>query len=113
MFSLGSVQNEEEFSWEDDEDEATSPKATILSPKQPPGKTPHPLQTPQASALTPSDPEKPSSPSSTPHTPALASPRLSSEDSYDLVSSGNVSTSGDGHLTNNKPDTDDPDSDWE
>lgn len=113
MISLGSVQNEEDFSWEDDEDEATSPKATALSPKPSPGEALTPVQTFQQSTVASTDPEKLSSPSSAPHTPTFASPRESSEDSYDLVSSGNVSTSGDGRLADKKPVADDPDSDWE
>lgn len=44
---------------------------------------------------------------------ATTSPRLSSEDSYDLVSSANVSTAGEVRSRGKKGEDDDPDSDWE
>jgi len=46
-------------------------------------------------------------------TPATTSPRLSSEDSYDLVSSGNASATGEAKPTGGKGDDNDADSDWE
>jgi hypothetical protein len=57
--------------------------------------------------------KKISAPSSQAAESATTSPRLSSEDSYDLVS-GNVSTAGDEtKVRTKKGDDDDPDSDWE
>lgn len=53
-----------------------------------------------------------SAPSSQAVTPATTSPRLSSEDSYDLVSSGNASTAGEAPA-GQKGDENDADSDWE
>lgn len=47
-------------------------------------------------------------------TPATSSPRESSEDSYDVVSSGNVSEARTGESKNIKEgESDDGDSDWE
>jgi hypothetical protein len=90
------MQNEDDFKWDDD-DEAPS--------KQPESTTP--VQSPQESSLAKDKSARPSSKGQTP----LASPRESSEESYDLVSSGNVSTNGDGN--DSKKGDDDPDSDWE
>ncbi|KAH8828185.1 hypothetical protein DL96DRAFT_1497575 [Flagelloscypha sp. PMI_526] len=89
----GSNEEDEDFSWEDDEEESASPTTS----------KPH--------ATAPSD----TKPSSTPNT---MSPRDSSEESYDLVSSGNASAAesakppakGKDSTTDSENDSD---SDWE
>ncbi|TFK54092.1 hypothetical protein OE88DRAFT_1624975 [Heliocybe sulcata] len=92
---MGSTQNEEDFSWEDDEDEPAKREAK----------------------LQPS--EKKSTDTLTAPTSVEPSPRVSSEDSYDVVSS-NVSTSGEApakpsgaEIGKKKEEESDADSDWE
>ncbi|TFY77983.1 hypothetical protein EWM64_g6030, partial [Hericium alpestre] len=72
---LQGVQQYDDFSWEDDDDEATSPTATLTSRAQ---AIPAPVQ-PEAGRA--------SAPASHPATPGSTSPPPSSEDSYDVVSS--------------------------
>ncbi|KAH9945664.1 hypothetical protein B0H21DRAFT_860657 [Amylocystis lapponica] len=86
----GTVENDEDFSWEDDEDEATSPTTKASKPVQSADADStatlvHPVP---ATTLRPA-----TVPRSGVSTPAADSPRLSSEDSYDVVSS-QVSNNG-------------------
>lgn len=98
LYILGTAENDEDFSWEDDEVEDGSTTAMPDS---------HQTLKPQAEG---------SSPASQANTSTETSPRESSEDSYDLVS-GNVSASGEGkeEEEKNKVSTaeSDGDSDWE
>ncbi|EPQ57337.1 hypothetical protein GLOTRDRAFT_137686 [Gloeophyllum trabeum ATCC 11539] len=108
---MGSTQNEEDFSWEDDDEE--------------PAKRETPSAPPSTAALE-SDKLQPnekkttdtlSAPISRAGTPGNVSPRVSSEDSFDVVSS-NVSASGEapvkaGEGEKKSTDDEDPDSDWE
>ncbi|KAJ3830149.1 hypothetical protein F5880DRAFT_1517664 [Lentinula raphanica] len=103
----GTMENEDEFSWEDDEvDEGST--STSTAPKVPK------IQGPDSELAV----KKTSAPSSQVHTPATTSPRVSSEESYDVVS-GNVSASGEGKEDEKKKkpeaaeDSSDGDSDWE
>ncbi|KAA1474311.1 hypothetical protein DENSPDRAFT_840896 [Dentipellis sp. KUC8613] len=95
----GSIQQDEDFSWEDDDEEATSPTGTLRT--QPP--TAPAASTPQVGGSL--------APTSHPATPGSSSPPPSSEDSYDVVSSGQVSeTKG----VQGKQDSDESgESDWE
>ncbi|EGN99850.1 hypothetical protein SERLA73DRAFT_180097 [Serpula lacrymans var. lacrymans S7.3] len=105
----GTMENEEDFSWEDDEDDSVSKPTEIDNLTSASQRT---LAAPRALVVT----EANSAPSSHAHTPATLSPRESSEESYDLVSSGNVSVAGEGHETSkDEGDDDDADSDvdWE
>ncbi|KDQ57772.1 hypothetical protein JAAARDRAFT_58356 [Jaapia argillacea MUCL 33604] len=83
----GSIEHDEEFSWEDDDDEPGSPtpanasRSTLLQPPL------DDIKPPVASELL--------LPPTGIITPGQSSPRVSSEDSFDVVSS-NVSASGDG-----------------
>ncbi|KAL0068851.1 hypothetical protein AAF712_004182 [Marasmius tenuissimus] len=118
----GTVESDEDFDWEDEDgdEDASVKNATPTSIKSVAA-----TLTPQAStpANVPSS-DKSDKGTATPlspqaNTPANTSPRHSSEDSYDLVSSGNVSASGDTKKDSSKgkPSTedsdDDGDSDWE
>ncbi|KAF7361772.1 hypothetical protein MVEN_00521400 [Mycena venus] len=91
-----STESEEDFSWED-EDESTPPAAVPKATS-----APEPSQTPSAPA------------SETP-TPATTSPRESSEESYDVVSSDNGATAAKGKREDKKAGESDDggDSDWE
>jgi hypothetical protein len=126
----GSTESEEDFSWEDEEEDTTSPTSgpKSIPPSQTPGLEPTPsitllqsAQTEQPSSATPKpadvlvDSGNPSTPSPSlqAQTPVNTSPRESSEDSYDLVSSGNVSASGEEKASKKNGDADDADSDWE
>ncbi|KAL0956451.1 hypothetical protein HGRIS_002599 [Hohenbuehelia grisea] len=84
------VENDDDFSWEDEEEEASpvSEKKELQSDATPTTETK--ISTPQVLST------------------AGSSPRESSEDSYDLVSSTNASAAGD-----KKSDDSDGDSDWE
>jgi len=91
----GSTQSEEDFSWEDDDDEPAKREAKQQSTEKKPRGT---LSAPMS---------------------VEPSPRVSSEDSYDVVSS-NVSTSGEPPIkpsaateAGKKEDESDGDSDWE
>ncbi|KAK0225956.1 hypothetical protein IW262DRAFT_1457205 [Armillaria fumosa] len=98
-----SMDNEEDFSWEDDDDEGPSGALQAEALHSSEG-TIHPKGQPLVANT--------SVPSSQTHTPATTSPRESSEESYDLLSSGNVSetkTSGRKAVDS----SDDGDSDWE
>ncbi|KAJ3733479.1 hypothetical protein DFJ43DRAFT_1067318 [Lentinula guzmanii] len=99
----GTMENEDDFSWEDDE--ADDGSASTL-PKN--------NETPKAQPSD-SDPaaNKSSAPSSHLNTPANTSPRVSSEESYDVVS-GNVSASGEKEDEKKAvEESSDGDSDWE
>ncbi|THV02394.1 hypothetical protein K435DRAFT_775592, partial [Dendrothele bispora CBS 962.96] len=104
----GTAESDEDFSWEDDE---TEDSTTTQSESK---TTPTP---PSLTAAAAADDTTATGPSSQPNTPANTSPR-ESEDSYDLVSSGNVSASGEDKTATKKPaptesDDGDDDSDWE
>jgi len=111
-----SVKSDEIFSWEDDEDEAALPSISKQAP--PPRKstegheqtgTKTPTPSPQTLALAPpTDSDK----TTTIASPVFSSPRESSEDSYDIVSSGNVSRS-EGKTGTKEDGAEDGDSDWE
>lgn len=108
LLDTGSVEMEEEFSWEDDEEDAT------MSPKNAQSmndsiSSEHTLGVASKSGRR----KKVSAPPSQVDTSATTSPRLSSEDSYDLVSSGSLSNTGETKVRTKKGDDDDPDSDWE
>ncbi|KAL0573523.1 hypothetical protein V5O48_008428 [Marasmius crinis-equi] len=116
----GTVESDEDFSWEDEDgdEDASAKDATPTSVT--PGETLAPAANPSAKGIAADKPEKGSATPISPqaNTPATTSPRHSSEESYDLVSSGNVSASGDGKKKNDKgepskADSDDGDSDWE
>ncbi|KAK0195451.1 hypothetical protein F5146DRAFT_1025595 [Armillaria mellea] len=100
-----SMDNEEDFSWEDDDDDdevpSGAPQAEALHSSE---GTIHPKGQPLVANT--------SVPSSQTHTPATTSPRESSEESYDLLSSGNVSET---KISGKKAvdSSDDGDSDWE
>lgn len=108
------MENDEVFSWEDDDEDAT---ASSPLPKGPKGShwknesvsSQQTLSTAKSGELA----WEGSGPSSQAVTPATTSPRLSSEDSYDLVSSGNASTAGEVAPAGGKGDDNDADSDWE
>ncbi|KAJ3515305.1 hypothetical protein NLJ89_g1852 [Agrocybe chaxingu] len=107
-----STDNDEDFSWEDDEDES--------SPTSETKPTPHAATKSDASADDKTIKENPSPSGSRPGTGGTPSPRVSSEDSFDLVSSSNVSVASDVKVPQpSKPkpkpqdDDDDDDSDWE
>lgn len=115
VINTGSAENEEDFSWEDDEEDVT---AAAQSPKIAKGVKAMDDSTSSEGTLglkpKPSlKPTKDSAPPSQAATSATTSPRLSSEDSFDLVSSGNVSNTGDTKAPTKKGDDDDADSDWE
>jgi hypothetical protein len=118
LYPPGSIENEEDFSWEDEEEESTqrttaSGERSLRSlpvdeiqvstqPDQPLSAVSKPL----------ADSGKDSVPSQA-LTPTLISPRESSEESYDLLSSENDSASGDKKNVEKRGDREDPDSDWE
>ncbi|KAF9024828.1 hypothetical protein BDZ89DRAFT_109158 [Hymenopellis radicata] len=88
----GSLGNDEDFSWEDEEDEQSiTPSASI------------------ANTAATAEPSKANPPSQT-ATPATSSPRESSEESYDVVSSESQNES---KVADDKKVTDSDDSDWE
>lgn len=99
----GSVENDELFSWEDDDEDASSPSAHA---------GPTDKSTPTASPALAAPGSKPRA-AAMASSPVLSSPRESSEDSYDLVSSGNVSRSEGKPRTGGKDAGDGADSDWE
>jgi len=101
----GSVENDELFSWEDDEEDISasaqlSKNARSMDDSTSSEKTLAVLSKPSRNDMASSERVDIS---------ASTSPRLSSEDSYDLVSSGNVSTAGEAKGQTK----DEPDSDWE
>ncbi|KAF9062445.1 hypothetical protein BDP27DRAFT_1336626 [Rhodocollybia butyracea] len=97
----GTMENEDDFSWEDDDvDDGSASNVTKKA------------ESPEAHPSESSGPEKSSAPSSQINTPANTSPRESSEDSYDVVS-GNVSASGEAQQEEKKDTESDGDSDWE
>lgn len=96
----GSIKEEDDdFAWEDDEDEAQTParadKPELPVPTAAKEPAPQPATAAAAVAATLETPTKPatSHPPSQVATPANTSPRHSSEGSYDVVSS-NVSNAG-------------------
>ena len=122
MTIAGHTESEELFSWEDEDEEATSPTpgqkslansqeqvpkgATVLSPQPQLGSVLTRKLTVQSG--------KESAPTSeTSDHEAATSPREGSEDSYDLLSSENVSTTGDSREKHKLGDSEDADSDWE
>ncbi|KAJ7091245.1 hypothetical protein C8R44DRAFT_835868 [Mycena epipterygia] len=98
-----STESEEDFSWED-EDESTP--STAVQKSSAPDATSPSEKPPQTTLSAP--------PSETP-TPANTSPRESSEESYDVVSSDNASAAGKGKREDKKSGESDDggDSDWE
>jgi hypothetical protein len=109
LSSQGSADIDEVFSWEDDEDDATASASLSKKVQSMNDSTSSEHTLGLASELA----KKASAPSSQVATSATTSPRLSSEDSYDLVSSGNVSNAGEAKVRTKKGEDDDPDSDWE
>lgn len=93
LWPIESSAVEEDFAWEDEEDEATSPNRDLRSTGT--------AQKSPTSKLTVQG-----------GTPGNTSPRESSEDSYDVVS-GNASSVGDSKPDTSQADSDDGDSDWE
>lgn len=113
-FHNAGVENDEEFSWEDDEEEGSA--STPLSKNK--VSLNASTSSEQTLGLKPDSAKHAKAPSSQADTSASTSPRLSSEDSFDLVSSGNVSTAGDAKPPAKKnekeqEDEEDADSDWE
>ena len=110
LFPLpGSIETEEDFSWEDEEEDTTSTtqRAPDSSERSlPDGST-------QASLSAISDPLGEPGTLPPPLTPTHTSPRESSDESYDLLSSENDSTNEGKRRAEKKKDGDDPDSDWE
>lgn len=122
----GTIDNEEDFSWEDDEEEASSPttaKVPAHDPATPATAVPATATLPQPVAVsTPTERSRVS-------TPAMVSSRPSSEDSYDVVSSqasrGGSASGADSVVRENNPegekkavededdDEDESGSDWE
>ncbi|KAK0485838.1 hypothetical protein IW261DRAFT_1548860 [Armillaria novae-zelandiae] len=101
-----SMDNEEDFSWEDDDDDDNEVPSGALQAEA--------LHASEGTIQPKGQPlvANTSVPSSQTHTPATTSPRESSEESYDLLSSGNVSET----KTSDKKavdSSDDGDSDWE
>ncbi|ESK96690.1 hypothetical protein Moror_6753 [Moniliophthora roreri MCA 2997] len=114
----GTIESEDDFSWEDDDAEevpSTNQKGKTPTSEATKGQNAVPAthsakgSTPESTSVTPTSPQA--------HTPANTSPRESSEESYDLVSSGNVSGSGEGKgpakQTAPGDAAEDDDSDWE
>ncbi|KAH9485006.1 hypothetical protein JR316_0001910 [Psilocybe cubensis] len=99
------IENEDDFSWEDEEDEASSPTTSKhTQPSQSPSNTVA-AKKPMTDGLTP--------PSTSLDTAGTPSPRVSSEGSFDLVSSANISVVDDVKPSMRKETDDDGDSDWE
>lgn len=111
----GTVDNDDDFSWEDDEDDASSP--TTAKPSLPPTeliKSATPTTVTPASPTSSEDVDRLAAPKSATSSPEVVSPRRqSSEYSYDVVSS-QVSNAG-GSKTDETPKDleEDGDSDWE
>jgi len=124
------TENDEDFSWEDEDDEtitpspSTAPVPALTSTSDEAlnnlsqADAPKPLR--ESSETLAGKPAAHSAPSSEAPTPASTSPRDSSEESYDVVSSasGNVSASAEGKGRVRKEKTGeesegDADSDWE
>ncbi|KAL4074216.1 hypothetical protein V8B97DRAFT_1931405 [Scleroderma yunnanense] len=101
-FLQAATDKEEDFSWEDEEDESTSPTAAGASQSS--------VKTLASSQRTLA-PRKATAVTDEYSSSLPVSPRLSSEDSYDVVSE-NVSNAGDAHETSEKA-NEDEDSDWE
>ena len=120
MVMAGHTESEELFSWEDEDEEATSPtpgpKSLANSQEQvPKGATvlsPQPLIGSVLTRKLTVQSGKESAPTSE-TSEAATSPREGSEDSYDLLSSENVSTTGDSREKHKPGDSEDADSDWE
>lgn len=98
---LGSLDNDEDFSWEDEEEEdgkSVTPSASVVN----------------TAATVESETAKHSTPPSQTATPATSSPRESSEDSFDVVSSGSIQgeTKASG-LDDQRVNDSSDDSDWE
>lgn len=111
LLPAGTTESEEDFSWEDDEEEVAPPPVQDAA-TTPLSKT---VESDQSTVTEPSDSAaKLSASPSRARTPAEGSAHESSEESYDLVSSGNVSAAGEGK-SSSKDDADDHDgdSDWE
>jgi hypothetical protein len=110
----GSVENDEVFSWEDDDEDAIASSSLSRSTEDSQWMNDS-ISSQKTLAIAKAG--KPmlegSATSSQVPTPATTSPRLSSEDSYDLVSSGNASATGEAKRTGGKSADSDADSDWE
>lgn len=96
LVAVSSDDTEDDFSWEDNEDDAPTPAIQSTATFKAPTKLPNGELSPPASQLL---------------TGTTSSPRLSSEDGFDVVSSANVSVAGEPSKTNTP--SDDGDSDWE
>ena len=111
IFALGTAESEEDINWESDEEEsAHSTSDNIVSPQEADIADSDPTIKLATSRETLTAKKATATSSST---PASASPRLSSEGSYDVVSS-QVSNAGDAKPGDVKEKSDDDeDSDWE
>lgn len=101
----GANQTEEDFSWEDDDDESVAPESKSLKVLESSQRTlaPKAADTNDVQSL----------PNSSQfNTPMTMSPRVSSDDSYDVVS-GNASAAGDAQEHVQKDEDDEEESDWE
>lgn len=107
---IGTTESEEDINWESDDDDETanSPAGGAAAPEpQPKSSRPPRLDASRETVI--------AAKASVASTPATESPRLSSEDSYDVVSS-QVSNAGDAKpAEGEKKDNadDDDESDWE
>ncbi|TDL14482.1 hypothetical protein BD410DRAFT_859806 [Rickenella mellea] len=125
LLAVGAADNDEDFSWEDedDNDNDATPDASLNPSKTLPPPSPSPADhnnkpVPSTAGMlstsqshTGAGTAEHSAPSSQAVTPATTSPRESSEGSYDVVSSGNVSSSPE-TISRAEKEGDD-DSDWE
>jgi hypothetical protein len=112
LLNSGSVENDELFSWEDDEEDLTA-SASLSKHTRSMNDSTSSEQTLGVLSKSGKPTKNIPGPSEQIDASATASPRLSSEDSYDLVSSGNVSTVGEVKSRGKKGGDDEPDSDWE
>ncbi|EIM81669.1 uncharacterized protein STEHIDRAFT_125184 [Stereum hirsutum FP-91666 SS1] len=119
----GSIEQEEDIGWEDDDDEATSPTATGPSRNQSQQEEAK-SEAPSTTAITAGDSAAPSTEQhllapATASTPGTGSPRESSEESYDMLSSSRTSNVGEPPVKvkerarRTEDDDDDSGSDWE
>lgn len=100
----GVSQHDDDFTWEDEEEEATSPTGTLQSHRK--------VGAQESTSALPPAPEP--TPISRVATPGTMSPSLS-ENSYDIVSSGHTSNGGEGKTAQKAEGKDEEsgDSDWE
>lgn len=120
---IGSIEQEEDIGWEDDDDEAASPTTTGPS-RNPSQEETTKLESTSTTTVTPADAAAPSAEQhllapGTASTPGTGSPRESSDESYDMLSSSRTSNAGEtpgkaqGKVKKGEDDDEDSGSDWE